>query len=49
MNELAITGNVKSAVTDPTGGKTSSIRLRSRPSSILLRAAGKAHEITCCS
>ena len=38
MSDLAVTGNVKSALLIRIDGRTSSTRLRSRPSSMLRRA-----------
>ena len=50
MSDLAVTGNVEEwRLLIRIDGKTSSIRLRLRPSLKLLRVAGKAHEITCSS
>jgi hypothetical protein len=46
MSELAVTGNVKSGVTDPHRRKDFLDPTEIKTSSMLLRAGGKAHEIT---
>jgi hypothetical protein len=47
MSDLAVTGNVKSAVTDPYRRKD--FLDPTEIKAFLLRVAGKAHENTCCS